>query len=696
MVSDLSVLQIQLATDIGPQRARLFSRLGIATIQDALYYLPWRYEDRSRIKKIAEVRPGEAETVRGRVISAEAIRLRGKRLQVFDLVINDGTGLLSAKWFNQPFMKKNIAVGHEVLLYGVVKAAAYRACRLSIDNPEYEILAEDDDALVHINRIVPIYRVTEGISQKQFRKIMYGIVRDYAKDILEVLPAAVINRNSLPPLKDCISRLHFPDDNATIAQLQRGISAYHRRIVFDEFFMLGLGLAVLKKNMLRTQGIAFRSESMLTKRLAAMLPFELTDAQKRVVGEIISDMQRPAPMNRLLQGDVGCGKTVVALFAMLNAVECGYQAALMAPTELLAEQHYNTIQSIVQRLGLKSLLLTGSSRAKNLDKIAEGKIDIIVGTHALIEEGVQFSNLGLAVIDEQHKFGVMQRALLKKKGIEPDMLVMTATPIPRSLALTIYGDLECSIIDELPPGRKPVITKIYNSAQKDEIYRSLAEELEKRKQAYIVYPSIEDSEKSTLKSAVQGKKGFQAKFPEYRVELLHGRMNADERGSIMTSFKNREIDILVSTTVIEVGMDLPEATLMIIIHAERFGLAQLHQLRGRVGRGADISRCILVAYEPYGEDAGQRLKALAGSNDGFRIAEEDLEIRGPGDFFGTKQSGVPDLRFADLARDREILEVARKEAFHLIDNDPLLKDFPSLRKALEVFWKGKADLYKTG
>ena len=435
---------------------------------------------------------------------------------------------------------------------------------------------------------------------------------------------------------------------------------------------------------------------MFRKKLLKALPFELTDAQKRTLEDISRDMRSAYPMNRLIQGDVGCGKTVIALLAMLDSVESGYQAALMAPTELLAGQHYINMHGLVKDLGLKAELITGGPKTEQLEGIANGKTDIIIGTHALIQEGVKFKKLGLTVVDEQHKFGVMQRALLRQKGMKPDVLVMTATPIPRSLALTLYGDMDCSVIDELPPGRKPVVTKLLGADRKNEIYGHLRKEIEKGRQVYVVYPAIEESEKIDLKSAVQGKEGFEKVFPEYRTGLLHGRMSTEERENVMLSFKQGSIDILVSTTVIEVGVDVPEATIMLVVHAERFGLAQLHQLRGRVGRGQHPSLCILVAYKPYGEEARRRLDIMIRSNDGFRIAQEDLDIRGPGEFLGTRQAGMPDLKVANIIRDMKILERAKKEAFGLIEADPELGEFPSLKKTVDVFWKGKVHLFRTG
>jgi ATP-dependent DNA helicase RecG len=695
MAKDLSDFQIQYIKGVGPQRARCLSRLGIKTVKDALYYLPYRYEDRSRLKKISDLTYGNTETVSGRVISAEVKTPPKRRMNVFELTINDGSGLLKSKWFNQPFMKNNFKVGQEVVLYGTVKKDPYWGIGFEMINPEYEITT-GDESLIHTNRVVPIYRATSGLSVRQIRSIMFNLLNACIKDVYDPIPEEIIRRNNVPPLPESLSGIHFPETGTDVELLNRGVSDFHRRLSFDELFMLELGLAVMKRGHVLERGIAFNPKGILLRRLIEMLPFKLTKAQEKVFSEIITDMRRPYPMNRLIQGDVGCGKTVVALMAMTVATESGYQAALMVPTEILAEQHYINIHRMIEDLGLKICLLTGSTKDRPIGEIASGEIAIVVGTHALIQEGVTFKNLGLAVIDEQHRFGVVQRALLRKKAINPDVLVMTATPIPRTLALTLYGDLDYSVIDELPPERRPVQTQLFSSKQKDSIYRIIRDEVKEGRQVYVVYPVIEESEKTDLRSAIRGKSAFEKIFPEFKVGLIHGRIKAQEREAIMASLKAAEIDILVSTTVIEVGVDVPNATVMVIIHAERFGLSQLHQLRGRVGRGSHRSCCVLVAYEPYGEEARRRLAVMVRSNDGFRIAEEDLTIRGPGEFFGTRQSGMQDLKIADIVRDAKLLNTARREAFNLIERDPYLKGFPLLRVYFERFWEGKIELFKTG
>jgi len=695
MPKDLSEFPIQYIKGVGPIRANLLDRLGIKTVKESLFYLPCRYEDRRNIKKIYDLRLGSQEAVSGKVVSSEIIKLPGRNLRIFELVINDGSSLLTAKWFNQTYMKKTFQIGDDVLLYGTVKKNSYRGIGFEMGNPEYEILTDGEDPGIHLNRIVPVYRVTKGLSVRQMRSIMFHIVTTCIEEVRDTMPAEILKRHSLPGLSESLSQIHFPDTHLNVEMLNSGESVFHKRLSFDELFMLELGLAVMKKRSVFEKGISFRSDGALLNKFIRMLPFKLTQAQQRVFGDIAGDMESSYPMNRLIQGDVGCGKTIVALMAMVKAADCGYQSALMAPTEILAEQHYINLSPLVRDLGLKTGLLTAGVRDKPLEQIAAGGIDMVVGTHALIQEGVQFNKLGLVIIDEQHRFGVMQRALFRKKGLRPDVMVMTATPIPRTLALTLYGDLDYSIIDELPPNRRPVSTRVIPSSQKESVYTIIKEQVLSGRQVYVVYPLIEESEKTDLRSATLGKTAFEKIFSDFRIGLLHGRMKTQEREEMMESFKKGAIDILVSTTVIEVGVDVPNATLMIIIHAERFGLSQLHQLRGRIGRGSHQSYCILLAYAPYGEEARKRLRIMSESSDGFRIAEEDLQIRGPGDFFGTRQSGLPDLRIASIVRDSLLLGEARKEAFAMIDGDPEMEGYPVLRKSVETFWKGKLELFKT-
>lgn len=690
---------------VGPRMAALLERIGVGTLRDLLYYLPVRYEDRSAIRTIADLRPGEPATIRARVVSGNLIAVprRRPRITILDVLAADATGLIKLKWFNQKYLRDILSQGKEFIFHGTPKPLAGDGgvfprdiALLEMSHPEYEAvdgdIAEADH--VHAGRIVPIYGLTEGLSQKSLRKIMYGAVHDPPLRLADPVPPDILSGLGLPSLQESILNVHFPADDEPLDALNAGTCRFHQRLAFDELFMLQVGLAATKRQKNLEKGISFAPAGNLAKRLLERLPFSLTASQNRVIDDMLSDMKSPQPMHRLLQGDVGSGKTIVSLIAMIAAVECGYQAAMMAPTEILAEQHFLTIRRLAEPLGLTVHLLTSSQKNRALDEISGGETDIVIGTHALIQEGVVFRGLGLIVIDEQHRFGVMQRALLRKKGINPDILVMTATPIPRTLALTLYGDLDYSIIHELPPGRTPVRTLLVPESGKQQIYELISSEISKGRQAYVVYPVIEESEKIDLKDAVRGSELLQQRFPTARVGLIHGRMKQADREMVMKAFNLGTIDILVSTTVIEVGVDVPNATLMVIIHAERFGLAQLHQLRGRVGRGGGQSYCILLYYKAS-EEALRRLEAVGASSDGFRIAEEDLLIRGPGEFFGTRQSGIPDLKAANLIRDAKLLEVARKKAFSLIDNDPMLSRCPLLKAALTDFWGSRLELFRT-
>ncbi|MCI0468725.1 MAG: ATP-dependent DNA helicase RecG [Nitrospirae bacterium] len=684
---------VQYLKGVGPSRARVLARLGIHTAKDILFYLPYRYEDRSSIRKIAHLKPDEANTISGRVLKTEIIRLR--RGNIFEVIISDGSGILKAKWFNQLYLDKIFRPGQQVFFYGTVKCG-YRG--FEITHPEFEIISESldeptDADQIHIGRIVPIYGLTEGISQKVLRGILHSALNTILSDLQDPFPDELIKLYNLHDLQESLYNVHFPPPSASIEEMNRGVSIYHQRLIFGELFAFEAGLALMKKNELQKRGIAFNPDGSLTGKLKSGLPFKLTGAQEKVIDEILKDMTSHLPMRRLIQGDVGSGKTIVALIAMLSAVECGCQSALMAPTELLAEQHFINIQGLVERLGLRVHLLTSSTKGKGIGAVSLSDADIIIGTHAIIQEGVSFKNLGLVVIDEQHRFGVAQRAALSRKGANPDTIVMTATPIPRTLALTIYGDLDYSIIDELPPNRRQVITRLYSEGQKSHIYRLIEEETVKGRQIYIVYPVIEESEGADLKSAIIGADALQKKFQGLKVGLLHGRMKQQEREAVMAGFKSGDLDILVATTVIEVGVDVPNATVMVIIHAERFGLAQLHQLRGRVGRGGDQSYCILLSYRTT-EDAKKRLAVMVGTTDGFRIAEEDLNIRGQGEFFGTKQSGMPDLKIANLARDIRILELARQAAFSMIELDPSLERNYHVKGFIKEFWGDRLDMFR--
>jgi ATP-dependent DNA helicase RecG len=704
MGRDLSEFDIQYVKGVGPRKAALLNRLGIRTVHDALFYLPVRYEDRRGLEKIRDITPGALHTVVGKVVSSEVVALRGGGrklfgppgrgggLSLFELSVSDGSGVLKGKWFNQPFLKKRFRAGQEVVLSGIVKPP-FRGSALEMENPEYELLGDGEDDLIHTARVVPVYGATENLSARQLRSIMFNVIQGFLDELADPLPGDMLERLGLPGLGESVLNAHFPglgesvlnahfpDAGADVAALNARAAPCQRRLSFEELFMLEAGFALIRKDKAREQGISFRCEGTLLARLLESLPFSLTGAQSRAFAEIRGDMESPEPMHRLLQGDVGSGKTVVALMAMLTAHECGHQSALMAPTEILAEQHYMNVHRMVEDMGLKPCLLTGSTRQRPLEEIAKGEVDVVVGTHALIEEGVRFRKLGLVVIDEQHRFGVAQRAVLRKKALNPDVLIMTATPIPRTLSLALYGDLDVSVIGELPPERTPVKTSLYMPDRKGLIYGAIEEEVRGGGQVYVVYPVIEGSEKTSLRSAMTGEEALKKMFPRMRTALLHGRMKTAEKETVMAGFKEGKIDILVSTTVVEVGVDVPNASMMLIVHS------QLHQLRGRVGRGRRQSRCLLLAYGPIGEDAKRRLDVMCSTTDGFRVSEEDLGIRGPGDFLGTRQSGLPNLRVADIVRDAALLEGARKEAFALVGKDPSLEG---------RFWRGKVELVATG
>ena len=582
--------------------------------------------------------------------------------------IDDGSGLANLIWFGQGYMKKVLAklTGKEIIAYGQVKFSRYGA---EISNVEWEELKPDGDS-ISMGRWVPIYPLTEGIGQSRLRRIIFNVMESYTSLVPEILPVEMLDSRDLMDAATAIRNIHFPESGESL-------DAARRRLVFDELFLLQVGLGVRKVNLSKEgQGISFKISDGYRDDLKRVLPFELTNAQKKVISEIEGDMSRPTPMNRLLQGDVGSGKTVVALAAILIAVRNGFQAALMAPTEILAEQHYLGLTHMLDDLFIRSDVLKGSQTATEKKaahaRISSGETQVVIGTHALIQEGVEFDNLGLVIIDEQHRFGVLQRAALMQKGKRPDILVMTATPIPRTLALTVYGDLDISVIDELPPGRKPIRTHWKLPQERHKVYEAVRQLVDKGRQAYIVCPLIEESDKLQAQAATELYDYLRtAVFSDLKVGLLHGQMRTQEKDDVMAAFRKGEINILVSTTVIEVGVDVPNAVVMIIEDSDRFGLAQLHQLRGRVGRAEHQSFCILIG-DASTDEAKRRLQVMSETNDGFLIAEEDLKLRGPGEFFGTKQSGLPALRIADIFRDIPILQEAREEAFRLVHTDPRL------------------------
>jgi len=691
---------------VGPKLAEALAKKGVSTVEDALYVLPNRYEDRRQLKRISELRPGSTEAFFATVVSAEAQVTKGGR-RFFEVIVRDESGSLPLKWFHfhPAFMKKNWAAGRRGIFIGEVAQFGFQR---EVHHPEVEwagegeelaqVMARDPD---NFGRILPVYPLTEGVSQKVMRRIMRETVRHFSRYVSGALPEEITKRHRLLSLPVALREAHEPDPSSSVNELNQGKGEAHRSLAFDELFFLQLGLAMKRRGIALEDGISFKVTHRYTKELLKLLPFSLTNAQRRVLSEIKEDMMSPHPMHRLVQGDVGCGKTLVALLAALVCVENDHQVAIMAPTELLAEQHYLNIHKYCEQLGIKVALLTASVKGKGdtLGRIASGETQIVVGTHAVIQDKVEFHRLGFGVIDEQHRFGVVQRALLKKKGENPDILVMTATPIPRTLSMTVFGDLSLSVIDELPPGRTPIETRIARESRRNEVYQLVREEVKKGRQAYVIYPLVEESEKSDLKAAVQMAEHLDKDvFPDLRVAVLHGRMSAAEKEAVMLSFKAGDTDILVATTVIEVGIDVPNATVMVIEHAERFGLSQLHQLRGRVGRGSERSRCLLMTGNRLSEDGDKRLQVMVESTDGFVIAEADLQIRGPGDFLGTRQAGLPELKVADILRDGGVLEQARKEAFCLVESDPELSapGHGQLKGELMLRWGGRLELASIG
>jgi ATP-dependent DNA helicase RecG len=709
MIVRLWECPIQFVRGVGPKKAEALARAGIRTVEDAVWSLPWRYEDRTQIRSIADLVPGQEAVVAAEVQEVGLKVTRQQRKKLVEMTVADPTGSLDLLWFNQGYLAETFQVGQRVMLYGLVKPKQGRWTQLQMENPTFEILGGDEGGaattdLTHMGRIVPIYHGRETKSRlmmsDRIRAIMKEIVDQYADRAVDPLPPDMLQRRKLLTFSEAIHEAHFPGSGTNLEALNRGRTPAYRRLAFEDFLLLELALGQKREEVKKeARVLRYDLATPLPQRLLKGLPFGLTEAQARVLREIHQDLGGPHPMNRLVQGDVGCGKTVVALLTMLVAVGSDYQAALMAPTEILAEQHYLTLQHLLEPLGVSCVLLVGGRGGKKrkaaLEAIADGKADIVIGTHALIQQGVRFKRLGLAVIDEQHKFGVLQRATLKDKGYIPDVLVMTATPIPRTLALTLYGDLDVSVIDAMPPGRLPIRTLLFGEGQRARAYRLIEDELARGRQAYVVFPLVEESEKVDLQAAISGAARLQREvFPRWQVGLIHGRMKTDEKDRVMAAFKKGDIQVLVGTTVIEVGIDVANAAVMLVEHADRFGLAQLHQLRGRVGRGGHQSYCLLIGPARLAEESRRRLEALVKSHDGFVIAEEDLNIRGPGEFFGTRQWGPADLRVANLIRDARILEEARQEAASLLQADPELSRpvHAELKSALLRRWKEKLDL----
>ena len=666
-----SNLPVTAVKGVGPRRAAILKKLGIGTVADLLRHFPRSYHDRTQITPIADLKLGERATIRAEVLETDVTYLR-RRMCLAKALLEDDSGTVWAAWFNQPYMTRVMKVGATAFFTGeVIKYGG-----LQLRNPEYEFIPEAEDDTVHTGRIVPVYALTEGISQRQMRAITWEAVEGYANRCSETLPPDVLDRHGFPQLEVALRDCHFPK-NVDDQQIAR------RRCAFEELFEIQLRV-LSERNRAKRETNRFRMarDGRCLKKLKSTLPFELTKAQKRAVSRILADLSSKTVMNRLVQGDVGCGKTVVALHAIAAALDSGCQTAFMAPTEILAEQHYISLKRMLEPLGVEPSLLIGGMSKRESDGVrcglGSGKVRVVVGTHALIQESVSFAQLGLVIVDEQHRFGVLQRATLKEKGFNPHLLLMTATPIPRTLALTVYGAMDVSVIDEMPPGREPVETSRVTTRKEQQMYDFLCKEVEDGRQVFIVYPVIEESAKLDVEALLSGYEQLSTTtFKDFRADLIHGRMKTNDKESVMKRFNAGEVDVLFSTTVIEVGIDIANATVMVIKDAHRFGLAQLHQLRGRVGRGADKAYCFLTG-KPRTEDGRRRLEVMETTCDGFVIAEEDMKIRGPGEIQGLRQSGVADLKIADLVRDMRLLELAREEAEKALQAKPDLADaFPT-------------------
>jgi len=698
---DLST-PVQYVKGVGPKRAEELAAKGIQTAGDLLYYAPFRYEDRSNLKPVSRLAPGETATVIATVVRVHSPRFRRRDLGMIEAIFTDGSRMpLAARWFHAQYLANLLQPGVRAALYGKVELDTYQGGLIML-HPEFEILRgdeEDEDAGLHTGRIVPVYEAAGKVSTRVFRNVLYRLT-SALDDAPDPLPESVRRRMRLPALAESLRCLHFPPQETDLRLLNAFRTPAQTRLIFEEFFWLQAGLALKRDEERSAAGIPFRLTDRVREQIKKMLPFKPTAAQKRVLGEIARDMVAPSPMHRLLQGDVGSGKTIIAAQAAVIAVENGYQTAILAPTEILATQHYFNFRKIFEPLRYNIVLLLGSltKKEKELNKraVSTGFAHIVIGTHALIEEDVAFARLGLVIIDEQHRFGVLQRKALQQKGVSPDVLVMTATPIPRTLALTVYGDLDLSLIDELPPGRKPIQTIHKTRHEIEQVYSFLLREIRAGRQAYIVYPAIEENEATALKAAEAAYRELtQHVFPDLRIGLLHGRLPAEEKDRVMDAFKRGELQILVSTTVIEVGVDVPNATVMVIENAERFGLAQLHQLRGRVGRGAAQSYCILVT-DKLSEAAQERIRTLVESGDGFAISEMDLKLRGPGEFLGTRQSGLPVFRIGNLIRDHDILEAARREALDFAAHPPSKEEFERAMRYVREHWQRRYGLALVG
>ena len=705
---------VRMLKGVGPQRAELLAKRGIHTLEDLLGYLPFRYEDRIHFSQIKDVRPGNIYTLRVRVASGSAVRGMRRGDAIYHLLVKDETGLsLACKFFHGGYLEGRLKSGQLMTLHGKVEVDRLRPARMEMVNPQFELLSDDPEGQAdgqaadstEVGRIVPIYEAIGTFGTRAIRRATYAALQHLDPNLPDLLPASVRKRMNFPVRRDAIIQTHFPPPDSFLDALNQFRSPAQQRLIFEEFFFYQLSMALNRKVQRKEDAIAFHvREDRVREALKRILPFKPTAAQKRVLAEIAADLEKPVPMNRLLQGDVGSGKTIVALQAAVIAIENGCQATLMAPTEILAVQHFLSARRILEKAGYKvELLISGLKPSEKLaarGRVASGEAQLVVGTHALIEDDVLFSRLGFVAIDEQHRFGVLQRKKLMDKaathGHAPHVLVLTATPIPRTLSLTLYGDLDVSIIDELPPGRTPIETHMTTESHLVGVWESLRREIAAGRQGYIVYPVIEES-KLELKAAIEEYDRLSKQvFPKLKLGLLHGRLPSEEKDAVMQAFRNNETQILVATTVIEVGVDVPNATVMVIEHAERFGLSQLHQLRGRIGRGVHKSHCVLIAPGRMTDEARARLETLVRTNNGFEIAEADLQIRGPGEFFGTRQSGELGFHVANPLRDKEFLETARKEAFSLAEDTERKGELKQTLRALPSTWQRRYHLARVG
>ncbi|MFH1573745.1 MAG: ATP-dependent DNA helicase RecG [Acidobacteriota bacterium] len=672
---------VQYVKGIGPRRAERLAALGVRSVSDLLNHPPFRYEDRTRFLPLKSLQEGQWALVGGTIISAGAFQTQRRKMSIFEMRVQDRTGTVAVKFFNQPYLRNVYQAGLPIIVYGQVRRDPFARDSLCFMNPECEIDREQGESSVHSGRVVPIYRKLADLRTRALRQIIHTALQGLPADLPDPLPDRLRARLRLMSRRQALAAVHFPNPAVSdpvarareLEALNRGVSPAHKRFIFEELFEMQVALWLVRRKQWReVKERRVRITDGVRRAIKRILPFHPTAAQKRVLKDIADDMMSERPMSRLLQGDVGSGKTIVAAQAAIIAVENGFQVAVMAPTEILAEQHFLCFRRLLRPLGYGIDLLKGGLPAKQkreaAARIEQGHTQLVIGTHALIQDPVAFRNLGLAVIDEQHRFGVIQRTALREKGRRPDVLVMTATPIPRSLALTLYGDLDVSVIDQMPPGRLPVETLRYREKERWQAYEAIRRAVSAGHQVYVVYPLVEETEKTDLLAATQMAEHLSTRvFADTAVGLLHGRMKGEQKEAVMGAFAGGEIRILVSTTVIEVGVDVPNATLMVIEHAERFGLAQLHQLRGRVGRGAARSRCILISPAEVSPEAQRRLAIMMETNDGFRIAEVDMELRGPGEVAGTRQAGLPVFQYADLARDLRALELAREEAGRVIE-----------------------------